>query len=58
MTAGELKRWLKKQGCTFTEGKKHSLAHLNGLTAAVPRHAKAELPTGTVDGIKKQLGLK
>ena len=28
MTASELKRWLKKQGCTFTEGKKHTFAHL------------------------------
>ena len=43
MTADELKRWLKKQGCEFTE---------------IPRHPSVEIKTGTYSAILKKLGLK
>lgn len=57
MTSNELKRWLKKQGCTFVEGRKHTMAYLGDKFAPIPRHGKQELPTGTVEAIKRQLGL-
>ena len=38
MTASELKRWLKKQGCTFTQGTKHTIVHLDGEFTEIPRH--------------------
>jgi mRNA interferase HicA len=53
----ELVRWLAEQGATFTEGKEHLIAHLNGKKAPVPRSAK-EIKTGTLQGILKRLGLK
>ena len=57
LTSDELKRFLAERGCTFTEGKKHTLAHYRGRFAPVPRHGKRELKTGTVKGILKQLGI-
>ncbi len=54
----EFKRWLAKQGATFKPGKgSHLKVFLNGRQSVLPMH-NAELKTGTVEGIKKQLGLK
>jgi predicted RNA binding protein YcfA (HicA-like mRNA interferase family) len=50
-------RFLAERGCTFTEGKKHTLAHYRGRFAPIPRHGRRELKTGTVKGILKQLGI-
>jgi predicted RNA binding protein YcfA (HicA-like mRNA interferase family) len=61
MRAGELKNWLKKRGCCkLREGKKHEIwvNPANGDTASVDRHDGQEIPNGTVNSIKKQLGLK
>ena len=58
MTSNEFKRWLAKQGASFVQGKgSHVKVFLNGRQSVLPMHA-AELKTGTVEGIKKQLGLK
>jgi mRNA interferase HicA len=58
MKSTELKRWLAKQGATFEPAKgSHFKVYLNGKQSVIPMHNK-ELPTGTVEGIKKQLGLK
>jgi mRNA interferase HicA len=58
MNSNEFKRWLVKQGATFESGKgSHMKVFLNGLQSVLPMHAK-ELKTGTVEAIKKQLGLK
>ena len=58
MTSNEFKRWLLRQGVTFENAKgSHVKLHPNGLPSVLPIHAKA-LKTGTVEGIKKQLGLK
>jgi mRNA interferase HicA len=56
----QLKRWLAKQGCTFQPGKGGHLKVRLGVRAAIlPMHGKRkELPTGLVEAIKKQLGLK
>ena len=58
MNSNEFKRWLVKQGATFAVGKgSHLKVFCNGRVSVLPMHAK-ELKTGTVEGIKKQLGLK
>jgi len=58
MNSKEFKRWLTRQGATFQAGKgSHFKVHLNGKQSVLPMH-NADLKTGTVEGIKKQLGLK
>jgi len=60
VNSAEFIRWLKDQGATFDPGKgkgSHMKAFLNGHFSYVPTHSK-EIPTGTVEAIKKQLGLK
>jgi mRNA interferase HicA len=47
-----------QQGATFQTTKgSHLKIFLNGRQSVMPMH-NAELKTGTVEGIKKQLGLK
>jgi mRNA interferase HicA len=58
MNSNEFKRWLAKQGATFQTGKgSHIKVFLNGRQSVMPMHS-AELKTGLVEGVKKQLGLK
>ena len=58
MKSKEFKRWLAKQGATFGTMKgSHLKVYLNDRQAILPMH-NAELKTGTVEAIKKQLGLK
>jgi len=58
VNSNEFKRWLTKQGATFQTTKgSHLKIFLNGRQSVMPMH-NAELKTGTVEGIKKQLGLK
>ncbi|MCP3679576.1 MAG: type II toxin-antitoxin system HicA family toxin [Gammaproteobacteria bacterium] len=60
MDSKELKRWLKKQGCTFQENRgkgSHITVLLGNKRSILPMHSK-ELPKGTIEAIKKQLGLK
>jgi mRNA interferase HicA len=58
VTASELKRWLKEQGCTFEEKKRHTLARFGNRCSLLPRHPAKEIKTGTLNGILKDLGLK
>jgi mRNA interferase HicA len=58
MTASELKRWLKSQGCTFQDGTKHTKVMLGNRVSQIPRHPAAEIRTGTYNAILKQLGIK
>ena len=60
VTGRELKRWLQKQGCKFEPGKGgHLLVRLGARKSVLPMHgSRQELPKGTVEDIKKQLGLK
>lgn len=54
----EFKRWLTQRGATFQAGKgSHLKVYLNGKQSVLPMH-NADVKTGTVEGIKKQLGLK
>ena len=58
MKTSEFKRWLKQQGATFAPGKGgHLKVYLNGRQSVLPVHAK-EMKKGTVEAIKRQLGLK
>ena len=58
MTYNEFRKWLKKNGATFVKGStKHEMVTLNGKTSFVPRHGAHQIPVGTMNAIKKQLGL-
>ena len=58
VNSNEFKRWLAKQGATFKTTKgSHLKIFLDGRQSVIPMH-NSELKTGTVEGIKKQLGLK
>lgn len=58
MNSKEFKRWLTKQGATFGSMRgSHLKVYLNGKQSILPMH-NTELKTGTVEAIKKQLGLK
>ncbi|MGA2268382.1 MAG: type II toxin-antitoxin system HicA family toxin [Bryobacteraceae bacterium] len=58
MTSNQLKRWLAARGCTFEEGTKHTKVFFRGKFTLLPRHGARELKTGTVQGIKRKLGIK
>jgi mRNA interferase HicA len=59
VTPSEFKRWLRKQGCSFSPGKGgHLIVRLGERVSVLPMHGSGhDLPTGTVQAIKKQLGL-
>ena len=60
MTSQELKRWLSKQGCSFTPGHGgHLIVRRGEKMSVLTMHGKnKELGTGLVSSIKKDLGLK
>jgi mRNA interferase HicA len=58
MNSKEFKRLLANLGATFQPAKgSHVKVYLNGKQSILPMH-NTDLKTGTVEGIKKQLGLK
>lgn len=61
MNSNELKRWLKKQGCTFETkkgGSGHLTVRLGVRFSDLPMHGSdKELGTGLVNKIMKDLGL-
>ena len=59
MKYSEFKRWLEKQGATFSPGKgSHLHVKLNELRSVFPFHGTKEIPKSLADAIKKDLGLK
>ena len=59
MTSSEMKRWLAKLGAEFGQQTgSHLKVSLHGRRTVLPMHPSKELATGTVNAIKKQLGLK
>jgi mRNA interferase HicA len=58
MTHDEFRRWLAKRGATFAEGKRHTKVYVKGRISVLPRHGRKEIPSGTLNAIKRQLGLK
>ena len=61
MNSNQLRRWLKKQGCTFHQhkgGSGHLTICLGNYTSQLPMHgSRKELGTGLVAKIKKDLRL-
>lgn len=61
MTTGELRRWLKKQGCVFQShkgGSGHLTVRRGNRTSQLPLHGnRKELGPKLVAKIKKDLGL-
>jgi mRNA interferase HicA len=58
MKSSEFKRWLARQGATFQPGKgSHLRVYLGSRRSVLPMHG-TELKKGTIEAIKKQLGLK
>jgi mRNA interferase HicA len=58
VNANQFRRYLAKQGCSFEEGKRHTIVRLGDKMAALPRHAgRKQLGTGLVNIILKDLGL-
>ena len=59
MTPRQFKAWLKKQGCTFESGHgAHLIVRLGRRKSVLPMYGKKEMPVGTMEAIKKDLGLK
>jgi mRNA interferase HicA len=58
VSIGELRRFLRAQGCTFEESRKHTMVRLGVRSAMMPRHPSKEIADGTLNAILKQLGLK
>lgn len=58
MKQSEFLRWLKDQGVEVKNGKKHLKLYYQDKRSHLPRHPSQELPTGLVEGVKKQLGLE
>jgi mRNA interferase HicA len=58
VNANQLPRYLAKQGCSFEEGRRHTIVRLGDRMAALPRHGgRKQLGTGLVNSIMKDLGL-
>ena len=62
MNAAELRRWLRRQGCTFEThkgGGGHLTVRRGNRKTQLPTHGgRKELGTGLVRKIKKNLGLE
>ena len=58
MKQSEFLRWLIAQGVEKKEGGNHNKLYFNGNQSVLPRHPSKEMKTGTVQAVKKQLGLK
>ncbi len=62
MNASELKRWLRKHGCSFEThkgGSGHLTVRRGGRKSQLPMHGgRKELGTALVRKIKRELGLE
>ena len=59
ITARQFRRWLGKQGCTFESGHGgHVIVRRGKRMSILPMHGKKDMPVGTMEAIKKDLGLK
>jgi len=54
----ELRRWLRKQGCTFVEEYRHTRITLGTKVTRMPRQPAKEIKSGTLRAILKDLDLK
>jgi len=58
VTASELRRWLRKQGCSFVEESRHTRIVLGSKVSRMPRHPSKDIKKGTMQSILRDLGLK
>jgi mRNA interferase HicA len=59
VNSSQFRRYLAKHGCTFEEGKKHTLVFRKERVAALPRHGGSkQLGTGLMEAIKKALEIE
>lgn len=59
MNSSQFRRYLAKHGCTFEEGKKHTIVKRDGRSASLPRHGgRKQLGPGIVRAIKKALAIE
>jgi mRNA interferase HicA len=58
VTASELRRWLKKQGCSLVEESRHTRIVLGSKISRMPRHPSKDIKKGTLQSILRDLGLK
>jgi mRNA interferase HicA len=59
VNSSQFRRYLAKRGCTFEEGKKHTLVHRGERMAALPRHGGSkQLGTGLIEAIRKALEIE
>ena len=60
MKTSEFVRWLKARGVQFQRFGKgsHVKVSLNEKSSVIPMHPSKEIAKGTVESIKKDLGLK
>ncbi|MBE7544711.1 MAG: type II toxin-antitoxin system HicA family toxin [Solibacteraceae bacterium] len=58
VTHNELKRLLRKQGCRFVNGRKHTIVYLGDRRSTIPRHPSQEINPRTLKSILSDLGLK
>lgn len=59
MNSSQFRRYLAKQGCTFEEGKRHTLVRRGDKLSALPRHGGGkQLGTGLMRAIKRDLGIE
>ncbi len=56
--ASELRRWLKKQGCSVVEESKHTRIVLGLKISRMPRHPSKDIKKGALQSILGDLGLK
>jgi mRNA interferase HicA len=58
VTASELRRWLKKHGCSLVEESRHTRIVLGARVSRMPRHPSKDIKKGTLQSILRDLGLK
>ena len=58
MTAREFRKELKALGATFAPARgSHEKVFLNGRQSIIPSGHKGDIPKGTVQAIRRQLGI-
>jgi mRNA interferase HicA len=58
MNSRQFQKWLAARGCTFEPGKGgHQKVFRDGRRSVLPMHS-GEMKKGTMEAIKKQLGIK
>jgi mRNA interferase HicA len=53
VNSSQFRRYLARKGCTFEEGRRHTIVRRDGKLMALPRHGGSkQLGTGLMNAIK------